>query len=156
MTSNTASLPVKELEATLAKIFPKLAQLLEEYQISKPLEIHLGNIPRTQTSEIPRGTCCFQDGFIRCPCIYSAAAHGHDEALDLGLTSEQSEQFCNKVAASLDTILPRLNQSLEQLRAISEIQFFIDPATANSGRSVIFEIADSGTLQCKVQTYSDL
>ena len=156
MTSNTASLPVKELEATLTEIFHKLAQLLEEYQISRPLEIHLGDIYRTQSSEIPRVTCCFRGGLMRCPCRRSTTAHSHDETLDLGLNSEQSEQFCNKVAASLDTISTHLSQSAEHLRAISEIHFFIDPTAVNSGQPVTVEMADDGTLQCKVQTYSDL
>ena len=156
MTSNTASLPVKELEATLTEIFPKLAQLLEEHQISSPIEIHLGDLPQTLSARKLRGSCCFQDGLTICPCAYSGKAFSHNEALSLGLTDEQAGQFCNKVTASLDMMLPRLSQSAEHLRAISEIHFFIDPTAVNSGQPVTVEMADDGTLQCKVQTYSDL
>lgn len=131
-----------EIESVLPEVLPDLEQLLQHYQLSKPLKIELLSLDLSQ-QQTSIGPCCLVDGVVQCGPSYRPRITGDT----LGLEPEQAEQFCTDVELKLAAILPHLSQSVQQPDERFEVHFLIDPANTSEGQSVTCEFVD-GVIRC--------
>lgn len=129
-----------EIESALPEVLPDLEQLLQHYQLSKPLEIQLLNLSQQQTSI---GPCCLVYGVMQCGLNYGPHVTGDT----LGLEPEQAEQLCRDVELKLTTILPRLSQSVQQTDENFKVHFLIDPGNISGGQLGTCKLVD-GVIRC--------
>lgn len=131
-----------EIESALPEILPDLGQLLQQYQLSEPLEIQLLNLNLSQ-QQTSIGPCCLVGTVIQCFPTYRPRV-AEDT---LGLKPEQAEQLCIDVESKLAAILPRLSQSVQQTDEMFEVHFLIDPANTTAGQSATCKVVD-GVIRC--------
>jgi hypothetical protein len=138
MNSSTVEI-VHKIESTLSEILPDLYQLLQSYQMSSTLEIHLFDL----ADNVILGSCWCVDRLQNpCRCNRSLSS-------DLpGLDTEKTQQFCADFDSILSTILPRLSQAAQQTDESFEVHFLFDPATVNSAQPVVFQGISDGILKC--------
>ncbi|WP_446880373.1 hypothetical protein [Phormidesmis sp. 146-33] len=141
MNSVTVNEVSYEFESALSEILPDLYQLLQHYQVSSPLEIHLFGLADDSVSS---DRSCFCDGFIQKPCRCGITS----DPLPIGLDSEKAQQLLEDVDSKLSTILPCLSQSAQQIDKSFEVHFLIEPAKANSGQLVACQWICDNILKC--------
>lgn len=151
MDSDKANQLSDEIKSALSEILPDLNQLLQQYQVSSPLEINLElNSLLSMATSCP---CCLVNKVLKCGLRYSPHLLNTADEDTLGLDPEKVKQLSTDVGLKLSTVLSHLSQSMKQGDQFPlEVHFRIDPAIVDSGQPMdcqwITNTPQGDILQC--------